>query len=291
MSEVWTWMITGASRGLGAALVRSLLDREQNVVASARRPQAVLDTHGEAPGLLAVALDVTDEQQARLAMSAALERFGRLDVLVNNAGYGLIGAIEETTDEDARRIFDTNVLGTLNVLRAALPVLRAQRSGRVITVGSLSGFRGAPGTGLYSGTKHALEGITESLRIELAPLGIEVMAVQPGAIRTDFLAPGSIVVSGRRIEDYDDGPVAQTREIVATGHQRQAGDADKMAELICDAAMAARMPPRLPLGADAIRVLESRPAVVAATFAEWRERSIATAHDDGALAPDPASWR
>src|SRR6202012_2377235 len=153
--------------------------------------------------LLPVALDVTDESQARAAAQAAIEKFGRIDVLVNNAGFGLLGAVEESTDADVRRMYDTNVFGLLNVTRAVLPVMRAQRAGHGINMSSIGGYRGGAGFGPYSSTKFAVEGLTESLRAELKPLGIHAMVVEPGYFRTDFLDASSLKVAREGIADYD----------------------------------------------------------------------------------------
>ncbi|NJP82140.1 SDR family NAD(P)-dependent oxidoreductase, partial [Streptomyces sp. AA8] len=158
------WFVTGASRGLGAQITREALDRGHSVIATARDVSAVLQAYPEKPdGLLAVHADVTAPEQLTAAVDDGLAQFGRIDVVVNNAGYGLVGAIEETSDKAARALFDVNVFGVLNTLRATLPVLRAQRSGHVVNIGSVGGFATAPAVGLYGASKFALEGITEAL--------------------------------------------------------------------------------------------------------------------------------
>jgi len=175
------WFVTGASRGFGAGLVTEALARGNQVVAAARRPRGE-----QSENLLPVALDVTDEDQAHAAVAAAVREFGRIDVVVNNAGRGLLGAVEEASDSAARAVFDTNVFGVLNVQRAVLPVLRAQRSGRLIQLSSVGGFTGTPGWGIYAATKFAVEGFSEALAGELEPLGIDVTIVEPGLFRTDL---------------------------------------------------------------------------------------------------------
>jgi len=175
------WFVTGASRGFGAGLVTEALARGNQVVAAARRPRGE-----QSENLLPVALDVTDEDQAHAAVAAAVREFGRIDVVVNNAGRGLLGAVEEASDSAARAVFDTNVFGVLNVQRAVLPVLRAQRSGRLIQLSSVGGFTGTPGWGIYAATKFAVEGFSEALAGELKPLGIDVTIVEPGLFRTDL---------------------------------------------------------------------------------------------------------
>jgi NAD(P)-dependent dehydrogenase (short-subunit alcohol dehydrogenase family) len=279
-----TWFVTGSSRGLGAALVRLLLESGEQVVATARRPEAVAAAHGVHERLLPLALDVTDPGAATIAVAAATARFGRIDVVVSNAGYGIVGAIEEVSDAEARALFDTNVFGTLNVLRAVLPGMRSRRAGRIAVVSSLSAFRGAAGMGLYSASKHALEGLTESLAKELEPLGIGVMAVAPGALRTEFLAAGSIAAAARRLPDYGDGPVGDVRDAATRLHGRQAGDPSLAAMLIRDAAVAPVLPRRLPIGPDAVAVIESRGPAIATQIAPWRARALATSLPDGATA-------
>src|ERR1700741_4052149 len=183
-----TWFITGSSRGLGWELARQALERGDDVVATARDPEVVEATlAGYDDQLLALALDITDERQAPDAVRQAVRCFGRIDVLVNNAGRGLLGAVEEASAQEIRAVFETNVFGTLAVLRAALPALRRQRSGRILNVSSVGGFTVGAGWGVYGATKFAVEGLSEALRAELAPLGVSVTIVEPGTFRTDFL--------------------------------------------------------------------------------------------------------
>src|SRR5689334_5967872 len=197
------WFVTGASRGLGAEITREVLHRGHSVVATARDVSAVLKAHPHKPdGLLAVNADVTEPGQLTAAVEAGLAEFGRLDIVVNNAGYGLVGAIEETSDKAVRDLFDVNVFGVLNTLRATLPTLRAQRSGHVVNIGSVGGFATVPAAGLYGASKFALEGISEALHGELAPLGIRVTIIEPGGFRTDFLNGSSIQVEPAAIADY-----------------------------------------------------------------------------------------
>src|SRR6266496_2087474 len=196
------WFVTGASRGLGAAITREALSRGHQVTATARDADALRRAFAESPDVLPMAVDVTDERQINAAVEATVERFGRIDVLVNNAGRGQVGAVEEVSDAAARALFELNVFGVLNVLRAALLTLRAQRSGHVINIGSVGGFATGPGVGLYGATKFALEGLSEALRGELAPLGINVTVVEPGGFRTDFLDSSSLQIEPTVIADY-----------------------------------------------------------------------------------------
>ncbi|MGW6354064.1 oxidoreductase [Streptomyces sp. NPDC055092] len=252
------WFITGASRGLGAEIAREALARGHDVVATARDAEAVRRAFPDASdSLLAVDLDVTEEATIRTAVDAALARFGRIDVLVNNAGRGLLGAVEEVSDEAVRAAFDINVFGVLSTLRAVLPTLRAQRSGHVINIGSVGGFATAPGVGLYGATKFAVEGITEALHGELAPLGVHVTVVEPGGFRTDFLDASSLYTEPHLIDDY--APTAgATRKALADVNHRQPGDPAKAAAAVVGLADTPEPPLRLLLGSDAVARVEAK---------------------------------
>ncbi|WP_157218971.1 SDR family NAD(P)-dependent oxidoreductase [Flavisphingomonas formosensis] len=273
-----TWFITGASRGFGALVVDRALARGDAVVATARSPRAVVDRFGEQPNLLALALDVTDENQVGAAVEAAITRFGRIDVLLNNAGFGLMGAVEEASAAEVEAVYRTNVFGLLNVTRGVLPHMRAARSGRVLNISSIGGYRGAAGFGVYSSTKFAVEGISEALHAELAPLGIHVTVVEPGYFRTDFLDASSLSVSPVIIDDY----VATAGRVrsVATGlNHAQPGDPAKLAQVLVDFADAANPPVRLPLGSDTVAAIEAKHLGDAAILAQWRTVSISTDFD------------
>ncbi len=190
-----TWFITGASRGFGARIAELALAKGDNVVATARNPSTVTDRLGEHSRLLPLPLDVTDEAQAGSAATAAIERFGCIDVLLNNAGFGLMGAVEEATAAEVEHLYKTNVFGVLNVTRAILPHMRAKRSGRILNISSIGGYRAGTGFGVYCSTKFAVEGLSEALHHELAPLGIHVTVIEPGYFRTDFLDASSLAVS------------------------------------------------------------------------------------------------
>ncbi|MFE5690805.1 oxidoreductase [Streptomyces sp. NPDC056512] len=279
------WFITGASRGLGAEIVREALARGHEVVATARDAEAVRRAFPDASdALLAVDLDVTVEATIRAAVDAALARFGRIDVLVNNAGRGLLGAVEEVTDEAVRAAFDINVFGVLSTLRAALPTLRAQRSGHVINISSVGGFATAPGVGLYGATKFAVEGITEALHGELAPLGVHVTVVEPGGFRTDFLDASSLYTEPRLIDDY--APTAgTTRKALADANHRQPGDPAKAAAAVVGLAEAPEPPLRLVLGADAVARVEAKLGLVARELDRHRALAMST---DLSSSDDPA---
>lgn len=271
-----TWFITGASRGFGLEIARQALERGDNVVATARTPRAVEEAlAAHADRLLAVPLDVNDEEQARAAVQAAVERFGTIDVLVNNAGRGLLGAVEETSDAEARAVFDTNVFGLLTVTRAVLPVMRARRSGRIVNLSSVGGFVGWAGWGLYCATKFSVEAVTEALRLELAPLGIQATAIEPGPFRTDFLDSSSLHRTERVIEDYQ-ASAGGMRAWADDSNHAQDGDPVKAAAAILTVARAEEMPARIPLGKASLADVEDKLAGVAREIGTWRDLALST---------------
>jgi NAD(P)-dependent dehydrogenase (short-subunit alcohol dehydrogenase family) len=271
-----TWFVTGASRGFGLEVARLALNNGDAVVAAARHPdQAEKALGGPQDKLLTVPLDVTDEGQARDAVRLATDRFGGIDVLVNNAGRGFIGAVEEASDEEVRATFDINVFGLLTVTRAVLPFMRRQGSGRVINVGSVGGFIGRGGAGIYAASKFAVEGLTEALRAELEPLGIKVSIVEPGAFRTDFMDSTSMVMAARRFEDYDPTAGEFRRRPSWLNHQ-QPGDPRKVAQAIATLVSAEDPPVRLALGKDAVAGIEEKLAAMSSALDHWRELSVST---------------
>ncbi len=272
------WFITGASRGLGAAIVREALKRGHQVAATARDAESIRRAFPEAvaaDALLPLNADVTDEQSVKQAVDAAVERFGRIDVLVNNAGRGLLAAVEEATDKQARAVFDVNVFGVLNTLRAALPVLRAQRAGHVFNISSVGGFTIAPGWGLYGGTKFALEGMSEALHAELKPLGVRVTIVEPGGFRTDFLDDSSLHTEPQAIDDYRETAGA-TRDHVLAANHTQRGDPAKLAEILADLAEDDDPPLRIQLGSDSVRRVEAKLTFMRAELERLRPISEST---------------
>ena len=222
---------------------------------------------------------MTDETQAQTAAAQALEHFGRIDVLVNNAGRGLLGAVEETSAEEVRDVFDTKVFGLLTVTRAVLPVMRRQRSGRVLNISSVGGFSSSAGWGVYCATKFAVEGLSEALRTELAPLGISVTIVEPGTFRTDFLDASSLQRVARTIDDYA-ATAGRTRAWVDDTNHAQLGDPVKAAAAMITVATSADPPLRLQLGADCVARVESKLATVVRELEQWRALALSTGHDD-----------
>jgi NAD(P)-dependent dehydrogenase (short-subunit alcohol dehydrogenase family) len=270
-----TWFITGASRGFGALVVEKALARGDQVVASARNPQAITDRFGDRPNLLAVALDVTDEAQVHQAVKEAIARFGQIDVLVNNAGYGLLGAVEEASGAEIEALYRTNVFGLLAVTRAVLPHMRRQRSGRILNFSSIGGYTSGPGFGVYCSTKFAVEGLTEALAAELSPLGIHVTAIEPGYFRTDFLDATSLSVSPIQISDYAETAGAVRAKAAQISHN-QPGNPDMLAEVVVAFVESSNPPVRLPLGSDTVAAIEAKHVSDAEILAAWRSVSVST---------------
>ncbi len=270
-----TWFITGASRGLGSLIAEKALAKGDNVVATARSAKTVIERFGDHPNLLAVALDVGEEAQAHRAAGEAVARFGRIDVLVNNAGFGLLGAVEEATAQEVEAIYRTNVFGLLAVTRAVLPHMRRQRSGHILNFSSIGGYRSAAGFGVYCSTKFAVEGLTEALADELAPLGIHATAVEPGYFRTDFLEGNSLSVSPVEIADYA-GTAGVVREKARVISRNQPGDPNRLADVVVDFVAMENPPVRLPLGSDTVAAIEAKIASDTALLARLRSVAIST---------------
>src|SRR4051794_23711850 len=250
------WFITGTSSGFGREIARAALDAGDRVVATARRTDGLADLAEQAPERVrAVALDVTDPAAVRAAVDVAVAEFGRIDVVVNNAGYGSRGALEELSDAQVRAQFDVNVFGVLDVLRAVLPVMRAQRSGHVVQMSSVGGVIATLGGSAYAATKFALEGLSEGLALEVAPLGIRVTLVEPGPFRTDFA--GRSAAHGEPIEDYA-LILDPARERFLAQDGRQPGDPRRAAQAVVDLVGMDEPPLRLPLGAAAFDRMRAR---------------------------------
>lgn len=241
------WFITGASRGLGRAVAEAALARGDRVAATARDPGTLADLVAAAPErAVALRLDVTAPGEAQVAVDAALAAFGRLDVVVNNAGFGLLGALEELTEEQMRRQWETNFLGAVHVVRASLPVLRGQRSGHLVFISAAAAISNYPGFSLYGASKAALEALGEAVAAETRPLGIKVTLVQPGPFRTDFVGR-SLEAGAATLPDYE-GTSGKFRRLVESTRGRQQGDPTKAAAAILAAVDAASPPLRLVLG-------------------------------------------
>ncbi|TFW17661.1 oxidoreductase [Duganella callida] len=269
------WFITGASRGFGRLTAQQALQRGDLVVATARDPHSVTAALGEHANLLALRLDVRLEAQAISAAQQAVARFGRIDVLVNNAGYGLLGAVEEASADEVRAVYETNVFGLLNVSRAVLPVMRRQGSGHVMNISSVGGYSSYAGWGVYGSTKFAVEGLSEAMAMELAPLGIQVTVVEPGFFRTDFLDTTSLVATRERIDAYAD-TVGKMRDFAADANHAQPGDPLKLADALLQLADAAQAPVRLQLGSDTVARVRAKNAAVEKEMTDWLELALST---------------
>jgi NAD(P)-dependent dehydrogenase (short-subunit alcohol dehydrogenase family) len=270
-----TWFITGCSTGLGRALALAVLDRGDNVVATARDVAKVEDLVAAYPGSgLAMRLDVTDPVQVAGAVSAAEERFGGIDVLVNNAGYGYRAAVEEGEPEAVEALFATNFFGPVSLIQAVLPAMRARRAGSIVNISSVGVRTGQPGSGYYAAAKLALEGVTAALRKEVEPLGISAMAVEPSGFRTDF-AGRSLVQSQIAIDDYAGTAGRRRKENISThGHQR--GDPAKAAQALIAVVNGEKPPFMLVLGPDALRNFRKSLDELSTDLDAFEEVSIST---------------
>ena len=247
------WFITGASTGFGKVLAKKLVQDGQRVIATARKPEQI-DLHGD--NVVALALDVTQQKTIDEAVNAAIEKFGRIDVLVNNAGYGLVGAIEEPTDAEIAKVFDTNVFGLLRVTRAVLPHMRAAKSGHILNLSSIGGLIATPGLGYYNATKFAVEGLSEALAGECAPLGIKVIVVEPGPFRTDFLGRSG-AIADNVIDDYV-ATAGKARQYFEDNDGKQAGDPDRAIAAMIAAVDSSEPPKHLLLGKSAWERMSAR---------------------------------
>ena len=271
--------VTGASKGFGREIVKAALAAGDKVVGTVRsKGQELFESLDSNPNLLVVTMDVTNEEQVQQAVKQAINHFGKIDVLINNAGYGIVTAIEEATDIEVKKQYDTNVFGLLNVVRAVLPHLRAQRSGYIINISSLFGFDAIPGWALYGSTKFAVEGISKGLALELAPLGINVTAVEPGLFSTDFLSAESYVESKNVIADYD-STVGPMRANAGAIHGNQPGDPAKLAKVIADLAHNDNPPLHLPLGTDSLATFKNNIEKTTKLIDQWQAVSTSTDHN------------
>jgi NAD(P)-dependent dehydrogenase (short-subunit alcohol dehydrogenase family) len=274
------WFVTGAGRGMGVDIAKAALAAGHAVVATGRSTDAVARALGPAQDLLVLKLDVTRPEDAKAAVSAALKRFGRVDVLVNNAGNFYAGFFEEIPPEDFRAQIETNLFGPVNVTRAMLPALRAQRSGLIVTISSTGGITGQAFVSAYSAAKFGVEGWMESLAQEIAPFGIRTMLVEPGFFRTELLTDQSTVWPKGSIEDYAE----KTLETVAGWKKMnglQGGDPAKLAKALVQLANQAEPPRRWPAGVDALEIFEKKAKELLEQASANRTLSSSLAHDDG----------
>ena len=280
MVDSKVWFITGAGRGLGIDIAQQALAAGHSVVATGRDPQRVRDAIGDHENLQTVALDITDSAAAEAAARSAVERFGRIDVLVNNAGNFYAGYFENISPKQFRAQMETNFFGPLNVTRAILPVMRAQRTGQVITVTSTAGLIGGEFTSAYAASKFALEGWMESLRYDLQPYGIKTMSVEPGFFRTELLVEGaSTIWPELRIDDYNERS-DQTIEAWKGMNGQQGGDPTKLAAALLTLSDSEELPLRFVAGADAMAGVEHNLATIQRQIDATRELSTSLSYED-----------
>lgn len=283
MSKNKVWFITGSSTGFGRALAEAVLANGERVVATARKPEVLRDLVEKYPKTArAVKLDVTNSEDVKNAVREAVEQFGRIDVLVNNAGYALIGAIEEASGEQIKNQFDTNVFGVLNVTREALPIMRRQKSGHIVNIGSVVGISAIPSDGYYSATKFALEGLSEALAAEVAPHNIKTTIVEPGPFYTGMASRALVYGDNLLPEIYPS--TTELTEAMPQFDGPAAGDPVKAVRIIIEAVESENPPFRLPLGLFAFERIEAKLEQVKEEISTWRERAIKTDFDVAASA-------
>ena len=271
------WFITGASTGFGRKLAEAVLAKGDRVVATARKQETVADLERQNPSRArAVRLDVTDLAQVKASVQAAIDAFGRIDVLVNNAGYGLFGAVEEVSDAQIRQQFETNLFGLLNVTRAVLPLLREQGSGHILNVTSMGGQVSFPISGIYHGSKYAVEGISESLAKEVAPFGVKITIIEPGAFKTDFASRS--LARAERIAAYQ--PLYEA--LMKAFEDAVYGDPARAAQAMIQVVEADEPPLRLALGADALHMIRAKLNSELEEYKRWESVTVATAFENPA---------
>ena len=274
------WFITGCSTGFGRELTKLVLARGWHAVVTARDPDKIADLaegHGDHAAI--VALDVTKPQQVRDSVRIALEKFGRIDVLVNNAGYGYTSAVEEGEDHEIRAMFEANFFGLADMTRAVLPAMRAQRSGHIVNITSIGGLVGFAGTGYYAATKFAVEGLTESLSKEVGPLGIKVTAVEPGPFRTDW-AGRSLKKPANEIADYAETAIARRNQIAGYSG-KQPGDPVRAGEAIIKAVESENPPLHLVLGKPGLDFVKQKLDALQAEIAQWEDTTLGADYPPG----------
>ena len=273
MSRKNVWLITGASQGLGFASVKHLLAKGQTVIATTRDHNKFDQSVRSNPNLEVISLDLTNEDAVENSIASIYQKYGRIDVLVNNAGYGFIGAIEEATERDAYEVLEVNLHATLRMIRYTLPFMRKVRRGHIINLSSISGLVSSPGFGIYNAAKYAVEGLTEALHAEVQNLGIRVTLIEPGPFRTNFLA-GSLRIAKNAIDDYDSTAGNARRYLANSG--KQSGNPDRAAEEIYDITEMGNPPLRLLLGEDAYNRAIQKLKTMEAEFDSMKATSLST---------------
>lgn len=273
------WFVTGASKGLGLSLIKKLLNEGYYVAATSRSADSLIKEIGNASEtFLPLEVNLKNNLSVKEAVEKSVAYFGQLDVIVNNAGYGQIGALEELSDEEVRENFDVNVFGSLNVIRNVMPYLRNQRSGNIFNIASVGGLFGSfPGWGIYCSTKFAVAGFTESLAEEVKEFGIKATVVYPGYFRTDFLSKGSVRTPENAIEDYKTARESEQLHL-DTINGNQMNDPEKAAEVLIAISKEAQPPVHLLLGSDAYDILKNKIGIITKDAEQWKEYTLSTAY-------------
>jgi NAD(P)-dependent dehydrogenase (short-subunit alcohol dehydrogenase family) len=277
MNNKKVWLVTGASKGLGLSLVKQLLEQGHKVAATSRNKKSLIEASGgTGENFLPLEMELTKESSVQSGVKQTISQFGRIDVVVNNAGYGLLGSLEELSDEEVRGNFDVNVFGALNVIRAVMPVLRKQQSGHIFNIASIGGVTGSfPGWGIYCATKFAMVGFTEGLAAEVKDFNVKVSLVLPGYFRTDFLSAGSMVVPAKPLDVYT--AVRESQEFhQTTMHNNQQGDPEKLVASLINVANEEQAPLYLFYGSDAYEMAYKKIDLLKSELEEWKEESLST---------------
>lgn len=273
------WFVTGASKGIGRSLVKKLLQQGFKVAATSRKKEDLTEAIGDHDSFLPLKVDITSGKEVKEAVAQTIEKFGAINVVVNNAGYGQLGSLEELTDAEARENFNVNVFGTLHVIREIMPFLRKQGSGHIFNISSIGGFFGNfPGWGIYCATKFAVNGLTESLAEEVKPFGIKATVVEPGYFRTSFLASGSLATPANEIAAYK--AVRDSQEMHQNLNGSQAGDPEKAAQALITVAGQEEAPLHLFLGQDAYNMAQLKIQSLQENIEKWKEITVSTGFEE-----------
>ena len=276
------WFITGSNSGFGLALAKAVLAKGDRVVATTRHPEKIAELVQQYPDTAkAVKLDITKAEEISAAVDIALQTFGQIDVLVNSAGFTTLGAVEEIDEDKVRAQFEVNCFGTLNMTKALLPHFRQRKSGHILTVSSLGGFAASPGTGIYSGSKFAIEGYSEALAQEIAPLGIKLTLVEPGSFRTGIA--DSLATPDDAIADYDETAHKVVAAMKQKGDGKQPGDPDKAAQAMIKVVESENPPLRLALGEDALHGVRNKLKSAQKDLDTWEDTTLSTSFERAKL--------
>jgi short-subunit dehydrogenase len=274
MNKQKVWFITGASKGMGLEITKAVLNNGDKVIATSRNTGTLLEKNVEyKDNLLPIKLDITKEKDVENAISKGIEKFGQIDVVVNNAGYNLLGNIEELSDTEFKETMNVNVFAMANIIRKVLPHLRKQKSGHIINITSMMGYMSYPANGSYSASKFAVIGLSEALAQEVAPFGIKVTILAPGTFRTSFMSESSLAIAKNKIDDYN---LEQQVEIFRRHDGKQLGNPAKLAKVLYDISNLPEPPLHLPLGTDSYQSIIEQRKKEAIELEKWKELSLST---------------